>query len=116
MDVCRKLSDTPEARRRQHRDRGAPIIEIARLRMPLRRARFKLCADEPIRGSIPLDAADVHVLSNHLAVIIGFIELMIADAEPGQPHFNDLLEIRASAVAAANLLGKTTSPPLTPDT
>ena len=83
--------------------------------MPLRRVRFKLCADVPIRGSVTLNAADVHVLSNHLAVIIGFIELMIADAAAGQPHFNDLLEIRAAAVAAANLLGKTTSHTLTPE-
>ena len=84
--------------------------------MPRRRAASKLCADVPIRGSVTLSAADLHVLSNHLAVIIGFIELMIADAAPGQPHFNDLIEIRIAAVAAANLLGKTTSHTLTPDT
>jgi hypothetical protein len=41
-------------------------------------------------------------------VIIGFVELMIADAVPGQPHFNDLLEIRTAAVAAASLIGKST--------
>jgi hypothetical protein len=78
--------------------------------MPLRRARFKLCADVPTRGSVTLSSADIHVLSNHLAVIIGFIELMIADAAPGEPHFNDLLEIRTAAVAAASLIGKATPP------
>lgn len=67
----------------------------------------KLCADVPAPGSITLSADDLHLLSNHLAVIIGFIELMIADARPGQAHFNDLLEIRVAAVAAANLIGKT---------
>ena len=79
---------------------------MARLCMPLRRARSKLCADVPTGGSVRLSPADIHVLSNHLAVIIGFVELMIADAAPGQPHLNDLLEVRAAAVAAANLIGK----------
>jgi hypothetical protein len=68
---------------------------------------LKLCADVPPRGSITLDARDVHHLSNHLAVIIGFIELLIADASPSHPHYNDLLEIRTAAIAAANLIGKT---------
>lgn len=72
-------------------------------------------ADAPPRGSITLDARDVHHLSNHLAVIIGFIELMIADATPGHPHYNDLLEIRAAAIAAANLIGKTAAPADRPD-
>jgi hypothetical protein len=70
----------------------------------------KLCADIPPRGSITLDARDVHRLSNHLAVIIGFVELLIADAPPGHPHFADLVEIRTAALAAANLIGKTTPP------
>lgn len=75
--------------------------------MPLRRASFTLCADVPIRGSLTLSPADLHVLSNHLAVIVGFVELMIADAAAGEPHFKDLLEIRAAAVGAANLIAKT---------
>jgi hypothetical protein len=63
-----------------------------------------LCADRPIRGSITLDPEAIHLLSNHLAVIVGFVELMLADAAPGDSHFNDLVEIRAAAVAAANVL------------
>jgi hypothetical protein len=63
-----------------------------------------LCADIPSRGSITLDPETLHLLSNHLAVIVGFVELMLADAAPGDSHFNDLVEIRAAAVAAANLI------------
>jgi hypothetical protein len=62
----------------------------------------------PTRGSLTLSPSDIHLLSNHLAVIIGFVELMIADAAPGDPHYDDLLEVRAAAVAAANLIGKAT--------
>jgi hypothetical protein len=65
-----------------------------------------LCADVPPRGSVTLDPGDVHLLSNYLAVIIGFVELMIADSPPGDPHYSDLLEVRAAAIAAANLIGK----------
>ena len=60
----------------------------------------------PTGRTITLRPDDIHLLSNHLAVIIGFVELMIADGAPDSPHFNDLLEIRAAAVAAANLIGK----------
>ena len=65
-----------------------------------------MCADAPQRGSITLDQGDVHLLSNHLAVIIGFVELMIADALPSDTHFNDLMEVRAAAIAAANLINR----------
>ena len=65
-----------------------------------------MCADLPPRGSITLDPDAIHLLSNHLAVIIGFVELMLADAAPGDPHFSDLVEIRAAAVAAANLISR----------
>jgi len=64
----------------------------------------KLCADVPPRGSITLDPEAIHLLANHLAVIVGFVELMLGDAAPGDAHFNDLVEIRAAAVAAANLI------------
>ena len=64
----------------------------------------------PPGGSVTLDARDVHHLSNHLAVIIGFVELLIADASPGHPHYADLVEIRTAAIAAANLIGKVTPP------
>ena len=62
----------------------------------------------PPRGSLTLEPEAVHLLSNHLAVIVGFVELILADAAPADPHFEDLSEIRAAAVAAANLIGKAT--------
>ena len=68
-----------------------------------------MCADVPPRGSITLDPDAIHLLSNQLAVIVGFVELMLSEAVPGDPHFNDLVEIRAAAVAAANLIGKQNS-------
>jgi hypothetical protein len=69
-----------------------------------------LCADVPRRGSVTLNQRDIHLLSNQLAIIIGFVELMIADAAPGDPHFNDLMEVRSAAIAAANLIGKAATP------
>jgi hypothetical protein len=55
----------------------------------------------PPRGSITLDPEAIHLLANHLAVIVGFVELMLGDAAPGDAHFNDLVEIRAAAGAGA---------------
>ena len=63
------------------------------------------------RGSIVLDPAMVHVLSNHLAVILGFVELMLADAPQDDPHRTDLVEIRAAVVEAAKLIGHTNRTP-----
>ncbi len=67
----------------------------------------KLCADRLPPGSVMLDAAAVHLLSNQLAVILGFVELMLVDMPANDPHRDDLLEVRSAAIAAANLLGKT---------
>jgi hypothetical protein len=68
----------------------------------------KLCADIPARGSVTLDRASVHLLSNHLTVILGFVELMLADAPPDDPHRQDLIEVRAAVIEAANLIAQTT--------
>jgi len=65
----------------------------------------QLCAEGPVRGSITLDPLAIHALSNHLAVIVGFVELMLADATADDPHRNDLLEVRAAALEAAKLIG-----------
>lgn len=59
-----------------------------------------------IRGSITLDRATVHVLSNHLTVILGFVELMLADTPQDAPHRHDLVEIRDAAMEAARLIGQ----------
>ena len=55
-----------------------------------------------------LDGAALHQLSNYLSVILGFVELIIADTPKEHPKYADLVEIRNAAVDAAKLIG---SPP-----
>ena len=52
-----------------------------------------------------IDAAALHALSNHLSIILGFVELVIVDTPEVDPHRQDLLEIREAAVRAASLIG-----------
>ena len=52
-----------------------------------------------------LDGPGMHQMSNHLAVILGFIELILADTQEDHPHYADLLEVRNAAVDAAKLIG-----------
>ena len=58
-----------------------------------------------------LDPGVVHALSNHLSVILGFVEIVIADTPPDHPWRRDLLEIRDAAMAAATLIGRGPPPP-----
>jgi hypothetical protein len=53
-----------------------------------------------------LDGPAVHALSNHLAVILGFIELVLAQTRPDDPRRKDLLEIRTAAKEAARIIGR----------
>jgi hypothetical protein len=46
----------------------------------------------------------VHALSNQLAVILGFIELVVADTPEGDPRRGDLLEIQAAAHECARIV------------
>jgi len=52
-----------------------------------------------------LDGPSMHQMSNYLAVILGFVELIIADTPEDAPHYSDLLEVRNAAVEAARLIG-----------
>ena len=54
-----------------------------------------------------LDGRAVHALSNHLAVILGFIELVLAQTKPDDPRRKDLLEIRDAAREAARKAAET---------
>lgn len=56
--------------------------------------------------SVTLIPEDLHALSNHLAVILGFVELLLAEVPDDSPQRDDLLEIRAAAVEAARVLGR----------
>ena len=53
-----------------------------------------------------LDSATVHALSNQLSVILGFVEILLADVPADHPRYQDLIEIRDAAVQAAILIGR----------
>jgi hypothetical protein len=53
-----------------------------------------------------IDGPAVHALSNHLAVILGFIELVLSQTKPDDPRRKDLLEIRDAAREAARIIGR----------
>jgi hypothetical protein len=57
-------------------------------------------------ASAVIDGTAVHALSNHLAVILGFIELVLAETKPDDPRRADLTEIRDAAVEAAKIIGR----------
>jgi hypothetical protein len=52
-----------------------------------------------------LDGPSMHQMSNYLAVILGFVELILADTTEDDPHYADLVEVRNAAVDAAKLMG-----------
>ena len=53
-----------------------------------------------------LDPVIVHALSNHLSVILGFVEIVLADTPKDHPRRSDLIEIRDAALQAATLIGR----------
>jgi hypothetical protein len=53
-----------------------------------------------------LDPSAVHALSNHLAVILGFIELVLADTSSDDPRRGDLEEIQQAANECAQIITK----------
>jgi hypothetical protein len=53
-----------------------------------------------------LTGSEVHALSNHLAVILGFIDLVLSQTQPDDPRHPDLIEIRNAAFEAARLIGR----------
>lgn len=46
----------------------------------------------------------LHQLKNHLGVVIGFAELLLAEYPDDDPRRGDMLQIRAAAAAAIALL------------
>ena len=57
-----------------------------------------------------LDGGAIHLLNNHLGVILGFVELVLEDTPEGDSRRRDLLEIKQAAAAAVALLA-----PVRPD-
>lgn len=57
-------------------------------------------------SNVALDGAAIHALSNHLAVILGFIELVLAETKPDDARRGDLIEIRDAAAEMAKIIGR----------
>jgi hypothetical protein len=53
--------------------------------------------DETGRGARVLDADTEHAIKNHLAVIVGFCELLLAETPPDDARQADLQEINRAA-------------------
>jgi hypothetical protein len=51
-----------------------------------------------------LEPEAVHALSNQLAVILGFIELVVAETAPDDPRRGDLVEIQTAAHECARIM------------
>jgi hypothetical protein len=66
--------------------------------------RHNRVAVETPRQKSGLNAEAVHALSNHLAVILGFIELVLTDTSEDDPRRGDLLEIRQAAHECARIV------------
>ena len=47
---------------------------------------------------------DEHTLKNHLAIILGYAELLVQEAADDDPRRGDFVEIRKAAEAAVRLL------------
>lgn len=63
--------------------------------------------DAQRRDSRTLDSQTIHVLSNHLGVILGFVDLVLEDTPGDDRRRKDLLEIKQAAAAAVALLAPT---------
>lgn len=59
------------------------------------------------QDSRTLDSRTIHVLSNHLGVILGLVDLVLEDTPADDSRRKDLLEIKEAAVAAVTLLAPT---------
>lgn len=55
---------------------------------------------------LQLDGPALHALSNQLAVILGFIELVLAETAADDPRRADFTEIRDAAREAARIIGR----------
>ena len=47
---------------------------------------------------------ELHQLKNHLAIVVGFAELLLAEFQDDDPRRKDMVEIQTAAAAAMALL------------
>ena len=50
------------------------------------------------------DPSEIHQLKNHLSIILGFCDLLLAQLAEDSPQREDLLEMRRAGQAALDLL------------
>ena len=53
--------------------------------------------DDPAPGTRVLDAETEHTIKNHLAVIVGFCELLLAETPSDDVRYADVQEINRAA-------------------
>lgn len=46
----------------------------------------------------------VHAFKNHLSIVVGFCDLLIAEVPPDDPKYADLIEIQKAGRAALDLM------------
>lgn len=56
-----------------------------------------------------LDNETEHALKNHMAIILGYCELMMADTPRDDPRYGDILEMHRAATAVLVLFTQATS-------
>jgi hypothetical protein len=56
------------------------------------------------------DARTLHALKNQLSIVLGFSELLVAEAAPDDPRRRDFQEIHKAAVAALGLIEQAAAP------
>ena len=52
----------------------------------------------------PAESPLLHQFKNHLSIIVGFCDLLIAEIPETDPHHHDILEVHKAARAAMELL------------
>jgi hypothetical protein len=65
---------------------------------------------DPSRDTRTLNSEAIHRLSNHLGIILGFVDLVLQDTAQDDPRRGDLLEIKDAAAAAVALLNPGSKP------
>ena len=55
-------------------------------------------------GARSLGSETIHLLNNHLGIILGFVDLLLAETPEDDIRRSDLLEIKQATVAALALL------------
>ncbi len=59
----------------------------------------------PTGGEAVSDESDAeHTLRNHLAIILGYCDLLLSETNANDPRYGDLIEMQRAAKAALSLV------------